>query len=74
MKVSISLPETDLDFLDRYATSQGIESRSAVIQRAIRLLRATELGEAYTAAWNEWAESEDGALWDALADESMEDG
>ena len=71
---SLVIPETDLDFLDRYATSQGIDSRSAVIQRAIRLLRASELGEAYTAAWNEWAESEDGALWDALADESMEDG
>lgn len=73
MKLSISLPAADLDFLDRYARDRGVDSRSAVIQRAIRLLRATELGEAYAAAWKEWAESEDGALWDALPDDLVED-
>ncbi len=73
MKLSISLPDSDLAFVDRYARSQRIESRSAVIHRAIRLLRATELGAAYAAAWQEWAESDDAALWDSLPDESHED-
>jgi Arc/MetJ-type ribon-helix-helix transcriptional regulator len=69
MKVSISLPDTDVAFLDRYARTQKIDSRSAVILRAVRLLQATELGDAYAEAWQEWAKSEDGALWDAIADD-----
>ncbi|MFP5298949.1 MAG: ribbon-helix-helix domain-containing protein, partial [Actinomycetota bacterium] len=39
MKVSISLPEEDVAFLDAYAETQGIPSRSAAIHRAVRLLR-----------------------------------
>ena len=47
MKVSVSLPDEDIEFLDAYARSVGARSRSAVLQRAVRLLRATELGPAY---------------------------
>jgi Arc/MetJ-type ribon-helix-helix transcriptional regulator len=69
MKVSVSLPEEDVEFLDSYAEEQGIESRSAVLHKAVRLLRALELGDAYAEAWDEWAGSADAALWDrALAD------
>jgi metal-responsive CopG/Arc/MetJ family transcriptional regulator len=31
MKVSVSLPEDDIDFLDQYAKKEGYESRSAVV-------------------------------------------
>ena len=41
MKVSVSLPDDDVEFLDAYARSQGIESRSAVVHKAVRLLRAS---------------------------------
>ncbi|MPY93505.1 MAG: antitoxin [Acidimicrobiia bacterium] len=69
MKLSVSLPEEDVDFLDAYAQSQGIASRSAVLHKAVRLLRAAELGPAYEQAWADWAESEDQDLWDrATAD------
>ena len=51
MKVSISLPDEDVEFLDAYASSEGIASRSAVMHRAVRLLRATALGSAYEAAF-----------------------
>ena len=44
MKVSVSLPDEDVDFLDAYASSQGFASRSAVVHKAVRLLRASELG------------------------------
>lgn len=64
MKVSISLPEDDVRFLDLYAESQGIPSRSAALQRAIRLLRSHELGAAYEDAWSDWQSSEDADLWD----------
>jgi Arc/MetJ-type ribon-helix-helix transcriptional regulator len=69
MKLSVSLPDEDVEYLDAYAQTQGLESRSAALQKAVRLLRASELGAAYEDAWSEWAESEDAALWDeATAD------
>lgn len=39
----LSLPAEDVEFLDAYAESQGIKSRSAVVHKAVRLLRASEL-------------------------------
>jgi Arc/MetJ-type ribon-helix-helix transcriptional regulator len=63
MKVSVSLPGEDVQFLDEYAKEQGLESRSAALHRAVRLLRAAELGGTYEAAWREWAAEDDGTLW-----------
>lgn len=64
MKLSVSLPDEDVVFLDAYARTQGFQSRSAVVQRAVDLLRAAELGSAYEAAWAEWAAAEDARLWE----------
>jgi Arc/MetJ-type ribon-helix-helix transcriptional regulator len=69
MKLSVSLPDEDVEYLDTYAQTQGLESRSAAVRKAVRLLRASELGAAYEDAWTEWAEGEDAELWDeATAD------
>jgi len=69
MKLSVSLPDEDVEYLDAYAETQGLESRSAALRKAVRLLRASELGAAYEDAWTEWAGSEDAGLWDdATAD------
>ena len=54
MKVSVSIPEDDLSFIDQYASAHDVESRSAVVQRAVALLRASELGQDYAEAWAEW--------------------
>lgn len=75
MKLSISLPDEDIAALDRYAREAGISSRSAAIQRAIRLLAQPELDDAYAAAWQEWEASGEAAAWedttaDGLADAS----
>jgi Arc/MetJ-type ribon-helix-helix transcriptional regulator len=67
MKLSVSLPAEDVEFLDEYARRQGIESRSAALHRAVRLLRATGLGSAYEDAWDEWHESGEAELWDVTA-------
>lgn len=71
MKLSVSLPDDDIAFLDRYAREQGIASRSAALQRAVRLLRATELGPAYEAAWDEWAHAGEADAWDAAAGDGL---
>lgn len=68
MKLSVSLPEEDVEFLDEYASSTGIPTRSAVLQKAVRLLRAAELGSAYAQAWDEFAtDGWDEAVADGLA-------
>jgi Arc/MetJ-type ribon-helix-helix transcriptional regulator len=71
MKISVSLPDEDIDFLDEYAKNLGIRSRSAVIQRALRLLRAAELGPAYAEAWAEWESGGDSDVWDSTAGDGL---
>jgi Arc/MetJ-type ribon-helix-helix transcriptional regulator len=70
MKVSVSLPDDDVDFLDSYADSQGFASRSAVVHKAVRLLRASELGPAYEDAWDEWSK-EDADAWESTAKDGL---
>ena len=53
-KLSVSLSEEDVATLDEYARTAGLKSRSAVVQRAIRLLVAPDLEDDYEAAWEEW--------------------
>ena len=65
MKLSISLPDADVEFIDSVVESGQYASRSAVIARAMRLLQAADLGEMYDAAFREWAVSEEGAEWEA---------
>ena len=71
MKVSVSLPEDDIEFLDAYAQSQGFDSRSAVLHKAVGLLRATELGDAYEQAWQEWATAGDAEAWNAATADGL---
>lgn len=66
MKVSVSLPDEDVEFLDAYAAEQGFESRSAVLHKAVRLLKAVELSDAYQDAWREWEDTDDAAAWEAV--------
>ena len=71
MKVSVSIPDGDVEFLDDYAESHSMASRSAVLQRAIRLLRASELSRHYAAAYAEWADDTDNSMWDAAAADGL---
>jgi antitoxin MazE9 len=71
MKVSVSLPEEDVIFLDEYAQSQGIESRSAVVHKAVGLLRASELDDAYEDAFTSWSPEGEAGAWDAVAGDGV---
>jgi Arc/MetJ-type ribon-helix-helix transcriptional regulator len=72
MKVSISLPDDDVEFLDAYAQSQGIDSRSAVVHKAVRMLRVSELGEAYEEAFTSWEDGGEGIVWDGVTADGLE--
>lgn len=70
MKLSVSLPDDDVEFVDKYAAEHGVESRSGVVQRAVALLRTTELGNDYAAAWVEW-ESTEAEVWDSATADGL---
>lgn len=68
-KLSISLPDEDVAFLDVYIRAHRLSSRSAAFVAAVKALRDTELEAAYERATLEWEGSEDQKLWDrATAD------
>lgn len=71
MKVSVSIPEGDVAFLDGYARSHSLASRSAALQRAILLLRANELSQHYAAAFTEWGSGTEDSAWDATAADGL---
>jgi len=71
MKVSVSLPGEDVEFLDEYAKEQGLDSRSAALHRAIRLLRTAELAGTYEAAWDEWTAGGEAEVWESTTDDGV---
>jgi Arc/MetJ-type ribon-helix-helix transcriptional regulator len=71
MKLSVSLPEEDVEFLDSYAEAEGLRSRSAALHKAVRLLRGAELGAAYEDAFDSWEEDGDADLWEATVGDGL---
>ena len=67
MKLSVSIPNEELETLDRFVREAKLESRSAGVQYAIRALASRELGDSYAQAWQEWEAGGDAALWDTSA-------
>ncbi|SFP69323.1 Ribbon-helix-helix protein, copG family [Amycolatopsis arida] len=75
MKLSVSLPEDDVEFVDEFARRHASASRSAVIHQAITLLRNATLENAYAAAWDEWADDADdtAGAWEGTAADGLAD-
>ncbi|MDR2996481.1 MAG: ribbon-helix-helix domain-containing protein [Microbacterium sp.] len=66
-KVSLSLSEDDVAFLDSETLGGRYASRSAAAQDAVRLLRESRLADAYAEAFAEDYDDE----WDAAADDGL---
>jgi Arc/MetJ-type ribon-helix-helix transcriptional regulator len=64
MKVSVSLPDEVVAYLDAYAEQEGLPSRSAALHRAVRLLRSSSLAVEYADAWQEWEEGGSAEAWE----------
>lgn len=73
MKLSVSLTDEDVTLLDEFARTSGLTSRSAVIRRALQLLRQPALEQDYAAAWEEWEASGQQAAWDSTAVDGLPD-
>lgn len=66
MKISVSLPDADVAFLD----SQG-SNRSETLHKAVQLLRSRDLDDQYAAAFEEFAATGDQTLWDRATNDGQ---
>ena len=66
MKLSVSLSDEDVALLDAYVKRAGLASRSAGLQRAIRMLRYPALEEDYSNAWDEWSATGEDSAWEMV--------
>ena len=73
VKLSVSLSESEVAALDKYARAAGLKSRSAAIQQAIRLIGDAELQSAYEEAWREWETAGDADAWESTAADGLAD-
>lgn len=71
MKISASLPDEDVAFVDEYCAANRRGSRSAVLHEAISLLRQQGLEDDYEAAYQEFVDSGDAAFWDAFSGDGI---
>ena len=72
MKISVSLPVEDVAFLDAYSRATEGSSRSAAVHDAIVLLRTAHLMTDYAQAFDEWIDSGEAAVWDAVVADGLE--
>ncbi len=64
------MSEQDVEFLDDYASSHGVRSRSAAVACAVALLRAHVLSDSYEQAWAEW--EADASAWEAVSADGLD--
>jgi Arc/MetJ-type ribon-helix-helix transcriptional regulator len=72
MKLSISVPDEQMELLDRIVEQRCLASRSAAIQEAIDLLLNNALVADYKAAFADWDDTADATNWDAVAGDGLE--
>ena len=70
-KISVSLPDDDVAFLDGYARAHA-RSRSAAVHEAITVLRQDTLADAYAEAFDEWEEAGESEVWAQTAGDGLE--
>jgi Arc/MetJ-type ribon-helix-helix transcriptional regulator len=68
--LSVSLSDEDVAVLDAYVEQAGLPSRSAGLQRAVRMLRHPTLEEDYDRAWSDSA-TEDQDEWENAVDDGL---
>lgn len=70
VKLSVSLPDEDMRFLDEYAREHA-RSRSGAVHEAIATLRQGTLADAYEQAFDEWETSGEEQLWERMSEDGL---
>jgi Arc/MetJ-type ribon-helix-helix transcriptional regulator len=71
-KISVSLPDADVQYLDHQVSVGYYESRSAGLHAALARVREDELTEEYQTAFEEWRNAKDAELWDGTVADGLE--
>ena len=71
VRISVSLPAGRVEFVDRYTTRGNGRTRSSTIAEAVALLEEREMESSYAAAYDEWKNSEDQALWETTSNDGL---
>jgi len=74
MKLSVSLPADDVEFLDEETRAGRYASRSAAVKAAVTVLRQAAITDSYAEAWDEWEQSGDDVLWESVAADGLASG
>jgi Arc/MetJ-type ribon-helix-helix transcriptional regulator len=74
VKIGVSLPKADIEFLDDYARRSGVRSRSAALHEAVRSLRDAYLEAAYLEADGDWYSSGEAEAWETVTADGLDDG
>ena len=69
-KLSISLPATLVQFIERYKAVHGCKTRSPVVEQALKLLCNRELEQAYREARADTDSAWESTVADGLNDET----
>lgn len=72
VKLSVSLPDDDVAYLDALVEESAAESRSAALHRAVSVLRESRLEQAYAAAWQEWSADGNVESWESTAGDGLD--
>ena len=73
MKVSVSITDDDLGFIESQVAEGRYPTRSAAMHAAIKSLRARDLEAQYAEAAREWQASGDQAAWDVTVGDGLDD-
>lgn len=68
-KLSVSIDQQLLTFLEDYQQKYHIKAKSEVISEALRLLREKELESQYAAAMQEWKQEYE--VWEAVTGDGL---
>lgn len=71
MKVSVSLPRDDIEFLDEETRAGRYPSRSAAMKAAVTVLRQASITDFYAQAWDEWEQSGEDLLWESVVADGL---
>lgn len=72
MKISLSLPDADVQFLDAYTAEHALGSRSAAVHHAVTLLHREGLSSAYEEAWSTWEGSAEDTAWESTISDGVQ--
>ncbi len=71
-KLSISVKDNWLSFIEEYQKNYNIKSRSEVLERGLAALKQLELQDQYHLAYKEWFNSDENDIWDLTTADGIE--